>query len=153
MPSLVEVLRPWSWPRAAALTLTVIGLAGCSADSLRFNDNPNARVDTTASIPAAQPTGRVDSGPLPPPTAGGPASVPAATGTAGGSRGMGSYAPGHNPPTPAGEVTGSVPKPAPSGRWSWEGGTPVTVAPGDTVESISRRHGVPASAIVQVNNL
>ena len=167
MPSLVEVLRPWSWPRAAALTLMTIGVAGCSAESGRFNDNPNARVETTASIPAAQPVsaGRVESRPLPPataqtappPMAARPDTVAANQGMAGGGRGMASYTPNTpgGAPMPAADVTGSVvaPRPAPSGHWSWEGGTPVTVAPGDTVESISRRHGVPASAIMQANNL
>jgi murein DD-endopeptidase MepM/ murein hydrolase activator NlpD len=159
---LIEVLRPWSWPRAAALTLTAIGIAGCSADSLRFNDNPNARVDTTASIPSAQPApaGVVESRPLPPATAqaGPPPSANMPAGTSGGGRGMASYTPGNNPAhasAPAADVTGSVaaPKSAASGHWSLQGGTSVTVAPGETVESISRRHGVPASAIMQANNL
>ena len=159
---LIEVLRPWSWPRAAALTLTAIGIAGCSADSLRFNDNPNARVDTTASIPSAQPApaGAVESRPLPPATAqaGPPPSANMPAGTSGGGRGMASYTPGNNPAhasAPAADVTGSVaaPKSAASGHWSLQGGTSVTVAPGETVESISRRHGVPASAIMQANNL
>jgi murein DD-endopeptidase MepM/ murein hydrolase activator NlpD len=167
MPSLVEVLRPWSWPRAAALTLMTIGVAGCSAESGRFNDNPNARVETTASIPAAQPVsaGRVESRPLPPataqnappPMAARPDTVAANQGMAGGGRGMASYTPNTpgGAPMPAADVTGSVvaPRPAPSGHWSWEGGSPITVAPGDTVESISRRHGVPATAIMQTNNL
>jgi murein DD-endopeptidase MepM/ murein hydrolase activator NlpD len=164
MPSLVEVFRPWSRPRAAALTLITIAIAGCSAESTRFSDNPNARVDNTASVPTVQsaPAGQVESRPLPPmsaqaappPYSSAPATVATGSGTAGGGRGMASYTPGA--PTPAADVTGSVaaaPKPAPSGRWTWEGGTPVTVAPGDTVESISRRHGVPASAITQANNL
>jgi murein DD-endopeptidase MepM/ murein hydrolase activator NlpD len=159
---LIEVLRPWSWPRAAALTLTAIGIAGCSADSLRFNDNPNARVDTTASIPSAQPApaGVVESRPLPPATAqaGPPPSANMPAGTSGGGRGMASYTPGNNPAhasAPSADVTGSVaaPKSAASGHWSLQGGTSVTVAPGETVESISRRHGVPASAIMQANNL
>jgi murein DD-endopeptidase MepM/ murein hydrolase activator NlpD len=142
--------------------LTAIGIAGCSADSLRFNDNPNARVDTTASIPSAQPApaGAVESRPLPPATAqaGPPPSANMPAGTSGGGRGMASYTPGNNPAhasAPAADVTGSVaaPKSAASGHWSLQGGTSVTVAPGETVESISRRHGVPASAIMQANNL
>jgi murein DD-endopeptidase MepM/ murein hydrolase activator NlpD len=53
------------------------------------------------------------------------------------------------------EVTGATaaPKPAASGNWTWEGGTPITVAHGDTVESIGRRYGVPPSAIRHANNL
>jgi murein DD-endopeptidase MepM/ murein hydrolase activator NlpD len=43
--------------------------------------------------------------------------------------------------------------PQPTGRWSWDGGTAVTVAAGDTIETIARRHGVPAPAIMQANSL
>jgi len=63
------------------------------------------------------------------------------------------------PPRPVAnpEVTGSVAapahKPAAGGRWSWDGGTAVTVAPGETVDSIARRHGVPVTAVMQANNL
>ena len=39
------------------------------------------------------------------------------------------------------------------GRWSWDGGTAVTVAPGETIEGIARRHGVPATVIMEANNL
>jgi murein DD-endopeptidase MepM/ murein hydrolase activator NlpD len=42
---------------------------------------------------------------------------------------------------------------APSSYWSWDGGTAITVARGDTVDMIARRHHVPASAIIQANNL
>jgi murein DD-endopeptidase MepM/ murein hydrolase activator NlpD len=63
-------------------------------------------------------------------------------------------------PAPAPDVTGSVVapssvvrKPAPSGQWSWDGGTAITVAPGDTVDSIARRHGVPVAAVMEANHL
>jgi murein DD-endopeptidase MepM/ murein hydrolase activator NlpD len=65
--------------------------------------------------------------------------------------------PAATPPraAPAPEVTGSVAahKPAVGGRWSWDGGTAVTVAPGETVESIAHRHGVPVAAVMEANNL
>ena len=61
---------------------------------------------------------------------------------------------------PEPEITGSVTvpnsvvrKPASAGQWSWDGGTGVTVAPGETLDHIARRHGVPAAAIMQANNL
>jgi murein DD-endopeptidase MepM/ murein hydrolase activator NlpD len=63
---------------------------------------------------------------------------------------------------PASDITGSVarPQPAPSapapaqnGNWHWDGGTPITVAPGDTLHSVSNRYGVPAAAIAQANGL
>ncbi len=53
---------------------------------------------------------------------------------------------------PAPDVTGSVPRRT-AGQWSWDGGTAVTVAPGDTVDAIARRHGVPASVIMRANNI
>jgi murein DD-endopeptidase MepM/ murein hydrolase activator NlpD len=70
----------------------------------------------------------------------------------------------HNPapnnPAPGPEITGSVAapksivrKPTSSGQWSWDGGTAITVAPGETVDGIARRHGVPAAAIMEANNL
>jgi murein DD-endopeptidase MepM/ murein hydrolase activator NlpD len=58
---------------------------------------------------------------------------------------MASYQPG--------EVTGSVPAAPPPPVWSWEGGTAITVGPGDTLDSIARRHGVPAAAIMTANNM
>ncbi len=37
--------------------------------------------------------------------------------------------------------------------WKWEGGTAVTLQPGETVDVIARRYGVPAQAILRANNL
>src|ERR1700724_2567933 len=51
------------------------------------------------------------------------------------------------------EATGSIAAQPAGGTWSWDGGIAVTVAHGDTVNSIARRHRVPASAIIQANNL
>jgi murein DD-endopeptidase MepM/ murein hydrolase activator NlpD len=52
-------------------------------------------------------------------------------------------------------VTGSVPAAAASAKagWNWEGGTPITVAPGETAATLAHRYGVPVAAIVQANNL
>ena len=70
------------------------------------------------------------------------------------------YNPAPYNPAPAPEVTGSVAappsvvrKPTSSGQWSWDGGTAITVAPGETVDSIARRHGVPPAIIMEANNL
>ncbi len=72
-------------------------------------------------------------------------------GSSGGGRGMGSYQPSHT------EVTGSLPPPAPPPppppAWTWEGGRPITVAPGETLEIISQRYGVPVTAIMQANSI
>ena len=42
---------------------------------------------------------------------------------------------------------------APQQNWSWDGGTAIVVAQGETIDTISRRHGVPAAAIMQANNM
>jgi murein DD-endopeptidase MepM/ murein hydrolase activator NlpD len=164
MPSVVELLCSRS--RAVVLTAVAVGVAGCSADSTRFLENPfasrGAPGEVTGSVPPAQaaPVGRVESTQLAPPNAGRPASVSSETGVAGGGRGMASYHPTpvapFTPATPP-EVTGSVPsivrKPAPSPQYSWDGGTAVTVAPGESIDVIARRHGVPTTAIMQANGL
>jgi murein DD-endopeptidase MepM/ murein hydrolase activator NlpD len=87
----------------------------------------------------------VDSRPLP---------AQASAGIAGGGRGMASFAPASAASTSTPEVTGTVAqRPAPAGHWSWNGGTPITVTAGDTVETIAHRYGVPASAIMQANGI
>jgi murein DD-endopeptidase MepM/ murein hydrolase activator NlpD len=71
-------------------------------------------------------------------------------GSSGGGRGMGSYQ------TSNGEITGALPAappPPPPPTWSWEGGTPITVAPGETIEMIARKHGIPVGVIMQANNI
>src|SRR6478672_1568689 len=150
---IVQRLRSPVWPRAAALVLVSVGIAGCSGEITRFNDNPFASgPETTGSVQQAAPVTRVESHPL----AAQP--VPAySQGVAGGGTGMASYTPGSARPTgaTASDVTGAItpPRAAPIGHWTWDGGTPVTVAPGETLDTIARRHGVPASAIMQANNL
>jgi len=129
------------WPRLVAVSLIGLGAASCSSDAGRFSNifgsNSASHNDTTGSIPQSPPTGHVESRPLP----------RLADGSSGGGQGMASYQPGNS------EITGSVPAATPPPAWSWEGGTPITVAPGETLETISRRHGVPVSAIMQANNI
>ncbi|HKF11206.1 MAG TPA: M23 family metallopeptidase [Xanthobacteraceae bacterium] len=126
MSCVVEMLRSRRLPRAAVLALISAAIAGCSADTSRFNDNPFAsltRPEATASIPQTQ------TAQAPQPSAG-----------AGGGK------------TLASNGTGSVVRKS-SGNWSWDGGTAITVAPGDSVETIAKRYGVPASALMQANNI
>jgi murein DD-endopeptidase MepM/ murein hydrolase activator NlpD len=137
--------RPAFWPQVLAISLIGFGAAGC-ADSGRFSDpfgsDPATRSETTGSIPSRAPASPVVSRPLPPVASAEP------QGVSGGGRGMGSYQPGNN------EITGSVAPPAPPPpRWTWEGGTPITVAPGETLETIARKHNVPVSAMMQANNI
>jgi murein DD-endopeptidase MepM/ murein hydrolase activator NlpD len=131
----------------AAAALLAAGVAGCSTDMSRFNEGPFASraappQETTGSI-QTQPTSRVESQALPPPR------------TQSGAPGIGSYQPQPQYSAPRQDYTGSIPQ-QPQGapnNWSWDGGTAVTVAQGDTLESISKRHGVPVHAIMQANNM
>src|ERR1700731_2411143 len=59
---------------------------------------------------------------------------------------------------PWSEASGAIPAQptfgrTPDGYWSWDGGAAITVARGDSVDAIARRHHVPASVIIQANNL
>jgi murein DD-endopeptidase MepM/ murein hydrolase activator NlpD len=133
------------WPRIVAVSLIGLGTASCSSDSGgRFSDifgsNSSSRNDTTGSIPQRTPAGHVESQPLPHLAGAAP------QGSSGGGQGMASYQPNS-------EVTGSLAAAPPPPVWTWEGGTPITVAPGETLEMISRQHNVPVSALMQANNI
>jgi murein DD-endopeptidase MepM/ murein hydrolase activator NlpD len=155
----VGLLR--SHKRALALAAVAVSVAGCGADSTRFGDGPYAARpgnEVTGSVSPGQsaPVGRVETSRLAPP--GGPSEQPmhsADVGVAGGSRGVSNY----HPPQPASpEVTGTVQAPVrklppPQPQWTWDGGTAVIVAQGESVEMIARRHNVPASAVLQANGL
>ena len=129
------------WPQMVAISLIGLGLASCSADSGRFSDvfgaDSTPHSEVTGSIP---PSGdRVESQPLP--------HLAGNDGSSGGGRGLGSYQPG------GGDVTGSLPAAPPPPSFTWEGGRPITVAPGETLETISRRYGVPVAAIMEANSI
>ncbi|BAS00783.1 cell division protein FtsH [Blastochloris viridis] len=67
-------------------------------------------------------------------------------------------APAYRPPASVApariETTGAVPTGnGASDSWNWEGGTAITVKPGESVELLARRYGVPAQAIARANNL
>jgi murein DD-endopeptidase MepM/ murein hydrolase activator NlpD len=132
------------WPQVVAIALMGIGAAGCSSDSGRFSDFGSDRPlfgDATGSIPpnTNQSANHVESHALP------HLANNAGEGTSGGGHGMGSYQPGN------GDVTSALSPPPPS--FTWEGGTPVTVARGETLETISHRYGVPLAAIMEANSI
>jgi murein DD-endopeptidase MepM/ murein hydrolase activator NlpD len=141
MSRVLEMLRSRCWPRAAALTLMTIGVAACSSDASRFHESPfGLGSDTTGSVaqgvPQGQAVSRVESRPLAPQGAQAQPIQPATK--------LAAAAPA------AGSV---VRKPTPAGNWSWDGGKAITVGAGDTIDAIARRHGVPASVILQANNI
>jgi murein DD-endopeptidase MepM/ murein hydrolase activator NlpD len=153
------------WPRVVVLSL--VGLAGAScSNSARFDSNPYAsnrqapaQQETTGSVSSTRPMYRsIEAQPLPAPSR--PATVAANSGyssgygSSSGAQGLGAYRPAGQSSS---EVTGSVAaRPAPpkaSSAWTWDGGAPVTVGYGETVEQIARKYGVPAFAILQTNGI
>src|ERR1041385_383825 len=149
--------RQFNWLRVAAFALAGIAVAGCESSG-RFDSNPFAsnppppRQDVTGSIsqrPASH--AAVVSQPLPAP--GKPSTVAASGGVSNGAHGLGAYRPG------APEVTGSVTAPhpvappVPAGHWTWDGGHPVTVGQGETLETVARKNSVPLSALMEVNGV
>src|SRR6188474_3991031 len=144
MPRPMVESRPLSWPRLAVLALVGVSAAGCS-DSARFDSSSYTTDRPPQNVAAATPTysgaGRVEAQPLPAPSQ--PATVAAAPAP--------TYTPAAYTPSSGGQysdVTGSA-----SGHWTWNGGAPVTVGYGETVESIARKHGVPVAALMQTNGI
>jgi murein DD-endopeptidase MepM/ murein hydrolase activator NlpD len=133
--------------------------AACSSDVTRFDSNPfSNRQDTTASIPQQQNNSQmqaqvpghqlqqrnhVETQPL-----NNPQQPPVAN-----------YRPNTLPASPAPQAkTNQLNAPRTTAAvnvndWSWDGGRAVTVAQGETVYSISRKHNVPAEVILRANNL
>ena len=160
MPHFEAPFRSRTWPSVAVLALIGVSAASCSSSS-RFDSNPYTsnrsapQQETTGSIaPRPATTARVEAQPLPAPSR--PATVAATTsGTATGGTGLGAY----RPASQSADVTGSiadrrvaaVTPPKPAGVWTWDGGAPVTIGHGETVETIARRFNVPASAIIETN--
>ena len=140
MPRSMVESRPLAWPRVAVLALVGAAVAGC-ADSARFDSSSYTTDRPPQNVAAATPTysaaGRVEAQPLPAPSQ--PATVAAAPAP--------TYTPAAYTPS-SGDVTGSA-----TGHWTWNGGSPVTVGQGETVDSIARKHGVPVAALMQTNGI
>ena len=118
------------WPQLVAISLIGLGVASCS-DSGRFGDlfgSSSASHDQTGALVQSAPAGHVESQPL-------PHLASADSGVSGGVAG------------PVQTTSASQP------NWTWEGGTAITIRPGETLDMVSREHGVPVSAIMQANNI
>ncbi len=150
--------RPLAWPRVVVLALVGISAAGC-ADSARFNSSsydagrpaPPQNVAAAAprqrhSLTAASRRNRCRHRPSLQPSRLRPTTVTTRKAT-GAYRQNASYS----------DITGSVaaPKvsPASHGHWTWDGGSPVTVGYGETLDSIARKHRVPVAALMQTNGI
>jgi murein DD-endopeptidase MepM/ murein hydrolase activator NlpD len=132
--------------RMALTGIVGVWLAGCSSDATRLSD-PFTNPFASASNDDAAPTPKVAVSPL-------ASNAPA----------NGAYStPAHRSPiavsalSPAPATTGTI-KPTTTqpitgfgGGWSVAGGSPIVVADGDTVDSLSQRYGVPPSALLKAN--
>ena len=117
-----------AFPRLALTGLALLWLSGCSSDVTRFQASSNP-----FSNPFSSQTASATPSTAAPPRAVASAPPPAA-----------SAAPA---PVVAHAVGGSA------AGWSARGGTPVVVAQNDTLDTLSRRYGVPAAALLKANGL
>lgn len=168
MSRVAELFRARRASPVAVVALISAGLAGCSADSHRFAENPFAtrQQEATGSVqphPApAAPYGRVESRPLPQYGAA-PQTTPAygyqrqsnlqPSGTSGGGRGLAAYAPPAQHPMETTASTAPRSIAANGGSWSAADGTTIIVGTNDTVDTLSQRYGVPSKEIMRANGL
>src|SRR5271163_4008780 len=114
-----------AFPRLAMAGLGLIFLSGCSSDVTRFSQSESPFSNPFASkTTSATPT----SSPL-------AQAAPAASGT--------HIASLSKPQAVGGSAAG----------WTASGGSPIVVANGETLDTISGRYGVPASALLAANGL
>jgi murein DD-endopeptidase MepM/ murein hydrolase activator NlpD len=134
MSDRVAFLDGRAFPRLALTGLALLWLAGCSSDVTRFDmssnpfSNPFSSQTASATPTKATPSGQVAAAPLAPAQSVAAAPLPGSA-------------------TAAGAVGGSA------AGWTARGGTPVVVAQNDTLDTLSRRYGVPAAALLKANGL
>jgi murein DD-endopeptidase MepM/ murein hydrolase activator NlpD len=129
-----------AFPRLALTGLALLWLSGCSSDVTRFDSrpfsNPFGSPTASATQSPAAPSGHVAAAPITPPQAVASAPLPFA-----------SAAPAAASSSMAQGVGGSAV------GWSAGGGTPVVVGQNDTLDTLSRRYGVPSAALMKANGL
>jgi murein DD-endopeptidase MepM/ murein hydrolase activator NlpD len=133
--------------RASTVCLLALGVSACSSETMRFSDAPFSSPfkSAQAAPPMRDPAttgsiGRVASTPLNPPSAPVMASVRSQP---------------LPPPQSAVALRNTAPLPTGGGAsgWSAQGGTPIVVAQGETLDVISSRYGVPRAALISANGL
>jgi murein DD-endopeptidase MepM/ murein hydrolase activator NlpD len=124
-------MRGGALPRLALAGLGLALLSGCSSDVTRFSDSSSPFSGVQFSNPFAGKT--ADAAPTPGVTTAPLAPAGAAKSASAGSR-----------PLPVG---GSAV------GWSAKGGSPIVVAEGETLDSLSSRYGVPSAALLAANGL
>lgn len=143
MRSQAETINPRALRRLSTVCLLALSVSACSSDAMRFTDTPFESPFKSAQAPVRDPAttgsiGQVSSAPLQP-----VASAPLVR--------------AQPLPPPQSSVALSSPAPqAVSGGaagWSAQGGTPVVLAQGESLDTISSRYGVPRAAIMSANGL
>ncbi len=141
MRSQVRSFKPGAALRATAVCALAFGVSACSSDAMRFSDTPFDSPFKTAQAPAQRdpattgsigrtapvqsaPLASVSAQPLPPPQS-----------------------------AVALRSAAAVPVEGSANGWSAQGGTPIVVAQGETLDVISSRYGVPRSALMSANGL
>jgi murein DD-endopeptidase MepM/ murein hydrolase activator NlpD len=135
MSDRVAWIRGRALPRLALAGLGLALLSGCSSDVTRFSASPSPFSGNPFSNPFASKT--ADAAPTPAVT-----TTPLAQGA---------------PAAAATPIASAARKPQAVGGsavgWSAAGGSPVVVADGETIDSLSSRYGVPAAALLAANGL
>ena len=148
----VESAMPKSLVRVVSASALAIGLGACSSEAMRFTEAPFSSPFKTAQADSVR--------------------DPVTTGSIGRSPGQGPSAPVYNTPVASAPVVRSQPLPPPASAvalrstppavaavagsangWSAQGGTPIVMATGENLDTISGRYGVPRSALMAANGL
>jgi murein DD-endopeptidase MepM/ murein hydrolase activator NlpD len=129
MSDSVAGVKGRAFPRLALVGLGLLVLSGCSSDVTRFSQSDNPFTNPFGSKTAvATPTPGVTTSPL-------------AQGAA----------------PASGARTASLSRPQPVGGsavgWTAVGGSPIVVGAGESLDTLSSRYGVPASALLAANGL
>jgi len=142
----VALFEGRAFPRLALTGLALVWLSGCSSDVTRFNtssnpfSNPFSSQTASATPSTAAPSGHVAAAPIAPPRAVASSPLPAASAAA-------------PAPAPATNSTVTQAVGGSAAGWSARGGTPVVVGQYDTLDTLSRRYGVPSAALMKANGL
>jgi murein DD-endopeptidase MepM/ murein hydrolase activator NlpD len=134
----------------AAVAVLAGTAAGCSADVTRFGNLFEPTSNQQAMVPGGSPDGVV-TGSLPPPPP-----VATAYPTASVTSNTLPPAPGavaSNAPFVRSDTLSAATPAATASGWTTAGGTPYVIRPDETLQTISRRYGIPEPALRQSNNL
>lgn len=136
--------------RLSTACVLALSVSACSSDAMRFTSNPFDSPFKTAQAPAQRDpvtTGSINSAPMPSGSVATVRSQPLPPPQM--------QARPLSPPQSAVALRSAPPAPVAGSAngWSAQGGTPIVVAQGETLDMISSRYGVPRSALISANGL